>query len=333
MPLPKRISYAFVAVMLFLIGWLHLSTPVITVLFSTFALHGLHRVMSQRLTVALFAALVALTIYGAVYFAAQAYVALPEIAERTIPKVIDFAQQRGLELPFEDVKSLKQLLLDEVKGELGRVGHYAKTAAWEFAAVLIGIVVAVSMFFNQKFDLDHEKHALKNNLYSLTFAEVAERFRTFYQSFATVMGAQIVISTINTILTGIYLVWIGLPYTSVLVAITFACGLLPIIGNILSNTLIVGVALTVSPHVALWSLVFLVSVHKLEYFLNSKIVGDRIKNPMWLTLLGLVLGERLMGVPGMILAPVVLHYIKVEASKNKVEDSPSGPSPTAPADA
>jgi predicted PurR-regulated permease PerM len=31
-----------------------------------------------------------------------------------------------------------------------------------------------------------------------------------------------------------------------------------------------------------------------------------------------VLGEKLMGIPGMILAPVVLHYIKVEASRNKV---------------
>jgi predicted PurR-regulated permease PerM len=33
-----------------------------------------------------------------------------------------------------------------------------------------------------------------------------------------------------------------------------------------------------------------------------------------LTLLGLLLGERLMGIPGMILAPVVLDFIKNEAS-------------------
>ena len=38
---------------------------------------------------------------------------------------------------------------------------------------------------------------------------------------------------------------------------------------------------------------------------------------MWLTLLGLIIGETLMGIPGMILAPVVLHYIKVEASKSR----------------
>jgi predicted PurR-regulated permease PerM len=71
---------------------------------------------------------------------------------------------------------------------------------------------------------------------------------------------------------------------------------------------------------ALFALVFLILIHKLEYFLNSKIVGDRIKNPMWLTLIGLVVGEKLMGVPGMVLAPIVLHYIKVEASLNKTAE-------------
>jgi len=44
---------------------------------------------------------------------------------------------------------------------------------------------------------------------------------------------------------------------------------------------------------------------------------------MWLTLLGLVVGEKLMGIPGMVLAPIVLHYIKVEASRNRM----TGPIP------
>jgi predicted PurR-regulated permease PerM len=54
---------------------------------------------------------------------------------------------------------------------------------------------------------------------------------------------------------------------------------------------------------------------------------------MWLTLIGIVLGEKLMGIPGMILAPVVLHYIKVEASRKKVTDVvPEAPGPSQAAD-
>jgi predicted PurR-regulated permease PerM len=88
----------------------------------------------------------------------------------------------------------------------------------------------------------------------------------------------------------------------------------PVIGNLISNTVMVSIALTVSPRLALASLIFLVVIHKLEYFLNSKIIGDRINSPLWVTLLALVLGERLLGVPGMILAPVVLNYVRTEAS-------------------
>ena len=63
-------------------------------------------------------------------------------------------------------------------------------------------------------------------------------------------------------------------------------------------------------------------IHKLEYFLNSKIVGARIRNPIWLTLIGLIIGEKLMGVPGMILSPVVLNYLRVEMSKIEVARAP-----------
>ena len=89
----------------------------------------------------------------------------------------------------------------------------------------------------------------------------------------------------------------------------------------IGGTLLVGmVCVAIIVAAALGALVFLVLIHKLEYFLNSKIIGRRILNPLWLTLLALVLGERLMGLPGMVLAPVILHYIKVEASRIGVEE-------------
>ncbi len=152
--------------------------------------------------------------------------------------------------------------------------------------------------------------------------ELVVRFETFFLSFAKVFGAQIIISAINAVLTAIFLFAMGFRYAIVLIGIAFLCGLLPIIGNIISNTLIVGVAFTISPNMALISLIFLIVIHKLEYFLNSKIIGDRIKSPMWLTLIGIVLGEKLMGIPGMVLAPVVLHYIKIEASRKRSDDAP-----------
>ena len=74
-------------------------------------------------------------------------------------------------------------------------------------------------------------------------------------------------------LTAIFVFTVDLPYSVVVIGVTFLCGLLPVVGNIISNTVIVMIGFTVSPKMALGALVFLVAIHKLEYFLNSKIVG------------------------------------------------------------
>lgn len=322
-PQPKRVSYVIMAVLLISIGWLHLATLVLTSLFGYFALRLFSFERSKTLAFVLYLIAVAGIGLGLFYFSRQAYVTLPKIAETTIPAVAGYAEKVGVELPFTNYASLKVLALDAAKDRVGNFGQYAYVALLQLALLIIGLVVAASLFLNAKWEMEGDPHAVKDSLYSHVSRELAVRFETFYHSFATVIGAQIFISAINSALTAVFLVWNQFPFAPVLIAITFLCGLLPIIGNLLSNTLIVGVALTLSPRMALLALIFLITIHKLEYFLNSKIIGDRIKNPMWLTLLGLLIGEKLMGIPGMILAPVVLHYIKVEASRNRIPAAPA----------
>ena len=317
-----RISYIFMLALLLVVGGLHLATPLITVLFANFALNKLHFTRYKWIAVVLSMILVLAVFYGFYAFVKHALVALPDIVNTTIPKIIEYAQKHNIELPFYDLQSLKTVALEGVKDQLNYLGNFAKFATKEFVALVIGGVVACSMFLSAKVELGRETSMFRNNLYSLVCDEIVLRFRSFYESFAMVMGAQIIISTINTLFTAIFVVAVRLPYAVVVIVLTFLCGLLPIIGNIISNSIIVGIAFTRSPNMALLALAFLIVVHKLEYFLNSKIIGDRIKNPVWLTLLALVLGERLMGIPGMILAPVILHYVKVEMSKIRVDEVP-----------
>src|SRR2546425_7315439 len=317
---PARISYAIMALLLALVGMLHMATLALTTLFGYFALRQFSFGRGKALGVTIYIIAVTAIAYGLFYFSRKAYKTLPEIADTTIPAVVNFAEKQQIELPFTDYASLKTLALSEVKDKVANVGRYARAAVLQFAMLIIGLVVAVSLFVSAKWEVDDDPDVVKGSLYSTVVRELGVRFQTFYSSFAKVIGAQITISSINILLTTVFVIWNGYHYVMVIIVLTFLCGLLPIIGNIMSNTLIVGVGFTVSPRVALFALIFLVVIHKLEYFLNSKIIGDRIKNPMWLTLVGLVLGEKLMGIPGMILAPVVLHYIKVEASRNKMSD-------------
>ena len=326
-----RISYLLIAGLFLVVGWLHMSVLLLTVLFSYFALERLSFGRWKWLAVVLFLVVVAGLAYGTYFFVKQAYVEIPKIAHTTIPKVIEFAEKQRIELPFSDYASLKNLALETVTEKWANLGKYATTMMTVVAAFIIGVVVAISLFLTTQVNLGETEDAVKDNLYSAIGAEILNRFRTFYASFATVMGAQLLISLINTVLTAVFLLGTGFRFASVIIVLTFVCGLLPVIGNLISNTLIACVALTVSPKLAGFALAFLITIHKFEYFLNSKIIGSRIKNPMWLTLLGLLLGEKLMGIPGMILAPVVLHYIKVEASRRTMGGSaPAAGSPATP---
>ena len=322
-----RISYAIMAGLFILSAWLHLGTLLLVALFGYFALLTFSLRKSKLVGITLYMVAIAGIGTGLIFFSRQAYVALPQIADTTIPAVVSFAEKNGVELPFSDYESLKTIAVHDAKEGIANIGRYIKTATSQFVLIVVGLVVAASLFLSVTWGTETDARTPRDSLYATVVRELVLRFKTFFQSFAKVIGAQIVISVINTGLTAIFVIIMGYPFMAVLVPLTFLCGLLPIIGNLISNTLIVGVGFTVSPKTALIALIFLVVIHNLEYFLNSKIIGDRIKTPMWLTLIGLVLGEKLMGIPGMILAPVVLHYIKVETSRNKTSRAPA---PTAP---
>jgi len=307
MTTPARLSYGVLALTLVLAGFLHLAVPLLVILFSYLVLRQLYFLTKRKwLALVLFIVVVLGIAAAAVSFTRAAILALPDVADTSIPSASAWAQRRQIELPFTDFESLRAVVIDTLQQEahyLRNVAHFAGSTTAALVFSIIGIVAAASLFFKAGLDPHRATHPVKNNLYSICCDEVSTRFRDFYRSFATV---------INTALTGLFVVAVRMPHTPLLIAITFLCGLVPIVGNLVSNTIIVFVALTVSLKLAIAALVFLVVIHKLEYFLNSKIIGDRIRNPAWLTLIALIIGERLMGIPGLILAPVVLNYLRVE---------------------
>lgn len=312
---PARVSYIVLFVLALLLVWLHLGIFLLTSLFGYLALQVFCIRGKKRVSVSLYLLTVIIIGAGLVYFSNLAYHTLPKIAATSIPAMVEFAERHQIELPFTDYESLKSAALDEAKEGSAILGRYAGMASLHLVLMIAGLVVPVSIFLSSGWTAYDCELIKADNFYSAVTRELTKRFQTLFQSFAKVMGAQIIISAINTGLTTAFLLFNHYPFGGLLTALVFLCGLLPIVGNILSNIVIVGVGFTISARTGIYALAFLVVIHKLEYFLNSKIVGRQINSPMWLTLIGLVVGERLMGVSGMILAPVILHAIRVEASE------------------
>ena len=311
---PAAISYGVFAALLVLVAALHLATPLLAALFSYLALTKLAFWGKKWIALTLFCVVLVLAFIAMVFFLKTGFVVLPEIVSTAIPIVVRWAEQYA-DLPFTDAESLRTVALDGVRDTLGHIGKYLKIATKESVLLVIGIVVAASIFINPDFEPTRRRGKGRANLYSYYTGRIRERFASFYRSFEIVMGAQIVISAINTAATAVFIYFADLPYAPLVVMLTFVCGLLPVVGNLISNTIITCLAFTISPKLAAYALTFLVVIHKLEYFLNSRIIGGRIDHPMWLTLLALIIGERLMGISGLILAPIIISFIKVEMKK------------------
>lgn len=322
----KRHSFFLTLAILTAIFFFHLATPFITILFGYLMLHYLGKVFPKRLAIVVFSLLFVMLMYLFGHFISEAVGALPAAANKSIPIIVDLANKYGFTPPFTNAETLKSFSLHKINSQLHSAFKVLSIFTKEFVYVIIGAVATCAVFSNSSIDLGRGTYRLQNNFYSEFTRHLSDRFRCLFDSFHTVMGAQVIISAVNTFFTGIFLLCLYLldspiPYSFVIVVITFLCGLLPIIGNLISNTVIFMIGLTQSVQLAVIALLYLIVLHKFEYFLNSKIIGGRIKNPMWLTLLGLVVGERVAGIPGMILAPVLLNYLKLEGSQIEVANS------------
>jgi predicted PurR-regulated permease PerM len=242
--------------------------------------------------------------------------------EHTVPNVqklldqmMEIVDQARLSVPDwvaamlpGDVGQMKQKAGMLMHSHMNQLQQGGKTIARGSAHVLLGMIVGAMIA------IASERQVQRLPL----SAALVMRASQFSDAFRRIVFAQIKISAINAAFTAIFLLVAlplfhqRLPLSKTLVLVTFIAGLLPVIGNLISNTLIVAVSLSVSLPTAVASLVFLVVIHKLEYFLNARIVGGEIEARTWELLLAMLVMEAAFGVPGVIAAPIFYAYIKRE---------------------
>src|SRR5471032_702431 len=147
-----------------------------------------------------------------------------------------------------------------------------KDAAHMFVTLLIGMVLGAIIALQRVPDVTKRRPLA---------AALFHRLHLLVQAFRNIVFAHIKISLLNTFFTAIFLALvlpmfgIKLPLTKTLIVLTFLLGLLPVIGNLMSNTLITIVGLSLSIWVAVAALGYLMFIHKLEYFLTRALSAGR----------------------------------------------------------
>jgi len=209
----------------------------------------------------------------------------------------------------DSVGELRLMARELTHKHAGSLQLAGKETARALAHIIIGLVLGAIVALSHTRP-PHQAEPLA--------AALSLRCRRLAEAFHHVVFAQIKIALINAVLTAIFLLGvlplfgIHVPLAKTLVVFTFVIGLLPVVGNLVSNAAVVVAALSVSLWVGVAALVFLVVIHKLEYFLNARIVGTQIRASAWELLIAMLAMEAAFGLPGLVIAPIYYAYLKSE---------------------
>jgi predicted PurR-regulated permease PerM len=320
----RFIAFALAGIALVGVLTLHLLVPLLAGLLvyelaqfiTPFAQRYFSTKFAKMAVVGLFAAIVIAALCGVVFALISFFKSDVENLPNLLNKVSMILDRVRAGIPAflaaylpDDISDLQQSALDWLRGHIAELQMMGTHTLVTFAETLIALVIGAVLSLREV-----DPHRTPGPL----AVALTERASRFAEAFRRVALSQLSISMLNTTFTAIYLVIvlrlfdIHLPLTKTMIAITFIAGLLPIVGNLMSNTIVVIVSLAHSPTIAIASLLFLVVIHKLEYFLGARIVGSRIKSQIWELLIAMMAMEALFGIPGLVAAPIYYAYLKTE---------------------
>lgn len=330
-PAIRYASYLLAAVALLLIIDIHLLSALLAGLLVYELVQAMTPLLGQRISgdrarvvvVAVLGAIVVglliLLILGAISFF-RSEIGNPELLwQQQLMPLVEKARQQLPTLLVDhlpdSVDNLRVGAIELARKHAGTLQLAGKGALRAFAHIIIGMVLGAIIALSRARPA-HQVGPLA--------AALGQRCQRLAEAFHNVVFAQLKISLINTVFTAIFLLGalpllgIHLPLAKTLVALTFIVGLLPVVGNLLSNTAVTIVALSVSLGVGIAALGFLIVIHKLEYFLNARIVGTQIHARAWELLIAMLLMEAAFGLPGVIAAPIYYAYLKSELEAEKL---------------
>jgi len=211
----------------------------------------------------------------------------------------------------ESADAVQHAATQWLREHAGEVQHWSGTALKVLVHIIIGLVIGLMAATSAA---TQRRMPSRRPLVLLAQSRLLQLATAFEDVFA----AQLRISAINALLTGLYLLVLlpmlgyRVPLSPTLVGFTFFASLIPIVGNLLSNTAITIAALTVSVWLGVASLGFLILVHKLEYFLNARIVGGRTNVPTSAMLASMLVLEAAFGLSGLVAAPIYCAWLTRE---------------------
>jgi len=316
----RKISYWAIAVFAAAAVYWQLSSALLAGLFSFFVLDLTYKRLSRTLprAAARWASLGVFLVSSVFFvwmlgvFIKLSATRVPEMISIVLPRLNALATRYGLSMPGS-LEDLRGVIISAVVEHAQALTKTSGVLTRELFEILVSVLVAILFHLSvlRKANIRSDA-APRNNLLGAFLVEFAQRTRIFVGGFETIFRIQILLAVFRCAVLAVFLLLTRMPWMHFLLVATFLLSVIPIVGAFTSSALILAAAFTVSFHAAIGTLVFLLILHQAEYLIYSRLVGTGFALPTWIILLGLLIGEKCLGLAGLILAPVVIHYLREE---------------------
>ena len=209
---------------------------------------------------------------------------------------------------------IEKLHLNDLLTNLAQsLGSVATTVTGLTVDIVLALLLSL-LILMEKDDLSAFGRALEKSSISGIYSQIVHFVSSFVSTFAQVMKVQVLIATINCIVSVIFLKFMGFSSIIGLGVMIFLLGLIPVAGVIVSLIPLSIIAYNLGgiPKVlGIW--VMIAVIHALEsYVLNPKLMSNRTHLPVCIVFMILLIGEHYLGVWGLLIGvPLFIFFLEV----------------------
>lgn len=140
-----------------------------------------------------------------------------------------------------------------------------------------------------------------------------------YKNFVDYTTGRLLYTLINAVIF-YFLMWIlNFPYYPLVACIIGIGGIIPVAGTLLGGIIAIFIIFITSPSMAVWFVLLLITVNTLSYiYIQPKIVKARVRRPVGITLIAVIVMGAIFGIVGTLVA-VPVYVTAEEIIKSKVD--------------
>ena len=242
------------------------------------------------------------------------------VMRETFPEKIAALREHPLYLRLHEHLGDTDKVVDGAKHYGGSALHYASAIGHILVYATVGLILAVVYLLEE----EHIKKLNASMDPTSLIGTVMRWLGHVCDSVIVTVQLQLIVAACNAVLTLPVLILLGIPHIPSLMVLIFVSGLIPVIGNLVSGTVLALLAYHAKGWLGVGLFIALTAIlHKIEaYYLNPRLTARHVQLPGFVLIVSLLLWEHLLGFVGLFVSFPFLFVAGRIRAEMRAESAP-----------